>query len=349
MIGVSIVIPVYNAASYLDAAIQSVLRQSFKDWELIVVDDGSTDRSWELLNSFSAHDARIKCIRQRHRGPGVARNRGLAEAKGRYLTFLDADDCLGADDVLVKAVCEMENLNCDCLLMNARAMRCDGSVGETLPWCLRRDLIGNRKRFTPKELGDSLFYAMGPVLWAKLYRREFILESGLSFPPLSRSEDFPFVEMAIGLASIIGVFDQTFIYHRIATPGSLEQTKAADPAAFEKAEKWLWQCIRSRPECGYLLRAAQARAMLRLDYNLRAMSNKIGYSNVVEKARSIRCRIRVSLDGSIPEYSSIQARVDKVLRTPIGGWQSVIYRFRVCLMDNGLAYTLRRIFFGRSR
>lgn len=343
---VSIVIPAYNAALYLAVAIESAIRQSFKDWELIVIDDGSTDGSLELIDSYVARDARIRCVRQDHQGPGAARNRGLAEARGRYLAFLDADDCLGNDDVLFKAVRAMDSLNCECLLMNARAMYNDGSVGEILPWCLRRDLIGNRKRFTPKELGDGLFYAMGPVPWAKLYRRDFLHESGLSFPHLSRSEDFPFVEMAIGLASAVGVLDLTFVCHRIATPGSLEQTKTSDPIAFANAEKWLWRRIRSYPDHARLLRAAQARAMLRLDYNLRAMLTQPCYPEVVGAARSIRCRIRVSSDGTIPGYSSIKARVDKTLRTSIGGWRAVIYRFRVCLADNGWRYTIRRIIFG---
>lgn len=349
MTKVSIVIPTYNAAPYLEAAIRSVLGQSFKDWELIIVDDGSTDESREVLDSHAARDARIRCVRQNHQGPGVARNRGLAEASGRYVAFLDADDRLAADDVLLEAVRAMEGLDCDCLLMNAQAMHSDGSDGDILPWCLRRELIGNRKRFAPKELGDGLFYAMGTVPWAKLFRRDFLLTSRLAFPPLSRSEDFPFVEMAVGLASVVGVLDLPFVSHRIATPGSLEQTKASDPIAFSKAEKWLWRRIRSLPDHARLLRTAQARAMLRLDYNLRATASEPGYSNVAMEARSIRCRIRVSPDGTIPGYGSLKARVDKALKDSIGGWRATIFRLRVCLADNGWRYTLRRIFFGKLK
>lgn len=345
---ISIVVPVYNAASYIGETLQSVLRQSFADWELVIVDDGSTDGSRELLDAYAARDARIRCVCQDHQGPGIARNRGLAEAKGLYLTFLDADDCLGGNDVLLKAVREIENQDCDCLLMNARAMSCDGTIGDMLPWCLRLDLLGNRKRFAPQELGDGLFYAMGSAPWAKLYRRAYLLEADLSFPPLSRSEDFPFVEMAIGLASRIGVLDQAFVFHRVATPNSLEQTKSADPCAFAAAEKWLWRRIRSRPQSECLLRAVQTRAMQRLDYNLRKMSNEDCYAKVVGKARSIRCHIRISHDGTVPEYRSIKARVNKKLRAPIGGWRSKLYRFRACLADNGWRYTLRRIFFGRQ-
>lgn len=348
MSSVSIIIPVYNAEDFLQEALDSLLAQTFSDWEAICIDDGSTDGSRALLDAYAARDARIRCVRQDHQGPGVARNRGLAEAKGRYLAFLDADDRLGADDVLLRAVRAMEGLDVDCLLMNARAMSCDGTAGDVLPWCLRRDLLGNRERFAPQELGDSLFFAMGPAPWAKLYRRAYLLEAGLSFPPLSRSEDFPFVEMAIGLAARIGVLDQAFIFHRVATPGSLEQTKTADPRAFAAAEKWLWRRLRTCTPGGPLMRAVQVRAMLRLDYNLRMTSQDACYAKVVEEARSIRCRIRVASDGTVPGYGSIKARVDKALRAPIGGWRAFVYRFRVCLAENGLRYTLRRIFFGRQ-
>lgn len=90
--GVSIIMPAYNAELYIAQAISSVLYQTFENWELIVVDDGSTDSTLEIV--FSFHDDRIRLIKQENSGVSNARNTGLNLAKGKYITFLDADDIL---------------------------------------------------------------------------------------------------------------------------------------------------------------------------------------------------------------------------------------------------------------
>lgn len=87
---ISVIMPVYNGADYVRKAIESVLNQTISDWELIVVDDGSTDDTLNVLMSFT--DSRISVIQQANQGSSVARNTGLANAQGKYIAFLDADD-----------------------------------------------------------------------------------------------------------------------------------------------------------------------------------------------------------------------------------------------------------------
>ena len=89
---VSIVMPCYNAAAHLAASIDSVHRQSFADWELIIVDDGSSDDSWAVLQAATQSDARIRTFRQANSGAAAARNHGLRQSRGRHIAFLDADD-----------------------------------------------------------------------------------------------------------------------------------------------------------------------------------------------------------------------------------------------------------------
>lgn len=88
----SIVIPVYNVASYLHECLDSVLAQTFADWEAICVDDGSTDGSGAILDKYAAKDRRIRVVHQNNAGVSVARNEGMRQAVGEYLTFLDGDD-----------------------------------------------------------------------------------------------------------------------------------------------------------------------------------------------------------------------------------------------------------------
>ena len=94
---ISIVIPVYNAQSYLADAIQSVLSQTYVDWELVAVDDGSTDRSLEILNDFARRDSRIRVLPMEHAGICRTRNTGIHAARGRYLAALDNDDVMLPD------------------------------------------------------------------------------------------------------------------------------------------------------------------------------------------------------------------------------------------------------------
>lgn len=97
MTKVSIIMPCYNASAYLSEAIESVLSQSYKDWELLIIDDGSTDTSREIAKEYVGIDKRIHLIEQPNSGACRARNNGIEHAKGEYIKFLDADDILDKD------------------------------------------------------------------------------------------------------------------------------------------------------------------------------------------------------------------------------------------------------------
>ena len=94
---ISVIIPVYNAAEYLERSIGSVRNQTYKNLEIITVDDGSKDDSLKLLESFASADSRIKVIRKENGGSSTARNAGLREATGEYIGFIDADDYIEPD------------------------------------------------------------------------------------------------------------------------------------------------------------------------------------------------------------------------------------------------------------
>jgi glycosyltransferase involved in cell wall biosynthesis len=110
---VSIIVPVYNVSCFLPECIKSVLAQSFMDWELILVNDGSTDDSGEICDTFAAADSRIKVIHKQNTGVSDSRNRALDMATGKYILFLDADDFWCSDVFLEEMVklAEEENLD----------------------------------------------------------------------------------------------------------------------------------------------------------------------------------------------------------------------------------------------
>lgn len=100
MVDVSIITPVFNAEQYLSKCIESVLGQIVSNWELLLIDDGSTDNSLAICNRYSSADTRIKVFTQSNQGPSCARNLGISQASGKWICFLDADDWIDSDFLL---------------------------------------------------------------------------------------------------------------------------------------------------------------------------------------------------------------------------------------------------------
>ncbi len=153
MPGISVIVPVYQAEKFLPACVESVTNQTFSDWELLLVDDGCTDRSPAICDRFAAADSRIRALHQpKNAGVSEARNRGLREARGEFIAFLDADDAF-----------EPQTLE---ILWNLRAQ-----AGADTAACAHRNLFPNGN--TSVEL----------VLPAGVYDHEGILE-GIVYPLL---------------------------------------------------------------------------------------------------------------------------------------------------------------------
>jgi len=125
---VSIVMPVYNTEKYIEEAIQSVLMQTYKHWELIVIDDGSTDNTRSIIDTFK--DERMQVISQENAGVSVARNRGLDIANGKYITFVDADDVLPDESLEVRVFFLEQHPLID--IVDGKILVKDSEMNETL-------------------------------------------------------------------------------------------------------------------------------------------------------------------------------------------------------------------------
>jgi len=94
---ISVIVPVYNAERYISRCVDSILKQTYSDWELLLVDDGSKDNSLAILNDYGKKDSRIRTFHQENAGAGAARNVGLENAIGDYIVFIDSDDFVEPD------------------------------------------------------------------------------------------------------------------------------------------------------------------------------------------------------------------------------------------------------------
>ena len=125
MVDISIIIPVYNAEKYLDRCLKSIISQTFKNFEVIMVDDGSVDSSYQICLGYSSADNRIKVIHQDNQGPSVARNTALGEVKGKYLCFVDSDDCYSSNNALQILYNEMEKTQADVFIFSCNRISAD--------------------------------------------------------------------------------------------------------------------------------------------------------------------------------------------------------------------------------
>ena len=101
---VSVIVPVYNTQKFIDRCLKSIIRQTFKDFEIVIINDGSTDNSLDICKSYSLQDDRIRIFTKENGGLASARNAGIAKARGEYIKFVDSDDEI-PDDCLEKHIC----------------------------------------------------------------------------------------------------------------------------------------------------------------------------------------------------------------------------------------------------
>lgn len=214
MVKVSIIMPVYNGSKYLERSILSVINQTFKDIEIICVDDGSEDDSLEVLNGFAEKYDCIRVLTQENQGSGKARNYGMDEAKGEYIGFIDADDEFVDTDSLEKLYETAVKYDADIVsgnlkkLTQARVMVDNPNCIEDNYYCFEKDCI-----ISPEEYG---------VPWAfykNLYKKTFLDEKDVRFRDLIRGQDPVFMAEALAKVDKVYGVKTDFYAYMFPVPG----------------------------------------------------------------------------------------------------------------------------------
>lgn len=169
---ISIIVPVYNAEKTLRRCLDSFFEQHFSDWECIVVNDGSTDNSACICDNYASKDSRFRIIHKTNEGVSVARNIGVDTAKGEWITFVDSDDWLDKEMLMLPSFAEKDAdlLFVDCLIMKG----CDSYVDHYDAAIYSKSQI--QSSYHKLMFRQSM---LGP--WAKFFRREIILKNNLRF------------------------------------------------------------------------------------------------------------------------------------------------------------------------
>jgi len=203
---VSIIVPCFNTARYVDQCLASATSQSYEDLDIVVVDDGSTDDTAAIIKSWRERDPRILVVSQANAGLGAARNAGIAVATGSYLTFLDSDDRLPTD-ALERMVTTIERTGSD--FVTGVAYRFDGDRSwraSLYKRGFREDLERTHVFERPSLLADH-------IICSKLFRRTFWDEHGFTFPEGMLFEDIELATRAHCLARSVDLLaDPTYLW-----------------------------------------------------------------------------------------------------------------------------------------
>lgn len=244
-IELSVIIPVYNGEKYLEETMDSIMSQTFEAFEVICVDDGSTDRSLEILERYQQKEQKVKVLRQNHEGAGAARNRGLINAQGTYVIFLDSDDIFD-QYMLEKIAAKGEKTQADVIVFGAK--RYDNRSGQIInaPWYLRKELIPEKEVFSRKDAEGRLLEITMPHPWTKAFRREYVWKENLRFQNLPNSNDAYFVLVALAAAEKVTAIKEDFVFYRVFREGSLQNKKKNNPLCFLEAYEAVYDELKKR-------------------------------------------------------------------------------------------------------
>ncbi|PWL77272.1 hypothetical protein DBY21_05295 [Candidatus Gastranaerophilales bacterium] len=212
---VSVIVPIYNVSNFLPKCLQSIIEQSFKDIEIICINDGSTDNSLDILNSFARLDERIILINQPNQGVSKARNNGLAAAKGKFLLFIDGDDYI-ASDFIEKLHAKAVKTGADIVASN--------TVYDEGGQLIKNNFISKQTFKINKEIlssiEDKASFAKSVIASGKLYSSEFVRKYNLKFLEGCRFEDNEFSFLASVFAEKIALEKDAELYY-VMHSGSL--------------------------------------------------------------------------------------------------------------------------------
>lgn len=223
---VSVIVPVYNCQDYLPQCMDSILRQSLREIEVICVDDGSKDDSPAILDYYAKRDDRVTVLHQENRYAGVARNNGLQQAHGKYVVFWDGDDFF-REDALQKLYDQAEADKAEICVCGANRYDEESNKELLTSVYLKMQYIPEKRPFSHTDMPEYIFNFATNVPWNKLFLRSFIEEHGLRFQDIKQANDTCFVMQALYLAKWITVTDCKPIYYRYNNAASLTG-KASD-------------------------------------------------------------------------------------------------------------------------
>lgn len=240
---VSIIVPIYKAEEFLSHCVDSILKQTEKDFELILVDDGSPDNSGKLCDEYAKRDSRVKVIHQKNSGVSAARNAGIAAATGNYFGFVDSDDWI-EPDMFEQLLNEAERTGSDVVMCDATTVYDDGRTQADTIMQLSENRILKKSDFTP-----SLLLEMAGSAWRCIYKNDRYSDKLRKYPlafPLGVkfSEDRIFNLYAFGQSNKVCYLKESYYNRFMNVKSAVHRFHQDYFEAYKKAAGGIEQAIR---------------------------------------------------------------------------------------------------------
>ncbi len=212
-IQVSVVLPVYNVAEFLKDCLDSLLVQTMKNIEIICVDDGSTDKSPEIIKEYQKKDPRIHLLQQKNQSAGIARNAGLFQAKGEYVVFLDSDDFFSSE-LLEKMHEKIQENDCDISICSTYYHNHITKINTPMDQFMEVHQFPTQDFFSGKDVPSLAFTPFAITTWNKMFKRTFLERMGLCFQGVFRMNEACFGICSFLKGERINITSKSLVYHR---------------------------------------------------------------------------------------------------------------------------------------
>lgn len=315
---ITIIIPTYNTAKYLPRCFAGILSQTYQNFEVIIIDDGSTDNTEEVVTSYLEQNSNFRYIKQKNGGPGVARNTGIENALGEWTTFIDADDYVEKNylETLLNFALQnnLEVSSCGCVIENPD-LSFRGEASNP-----RKDTVTYTGQLYEDLLGGSMYAGVVTMKLIKTY-----LLKGVPFPPIKYGEDSLFLARIAVHAVIVG-FTPFLGYHYVRIDESATMNKAVRESVIHLDHVWVWAEIyhhrlAMRPRGIEVLMGMYAKTIWQAMTSLAAEDNRAVYD---EKEAFFRENIAVCVDDPSPcIQAEHRALMKQYLESPAACWNSM--------------------------
>lgn len=202
---VSVIMPVYNSETYVSEAIESVCNQSYKNWELLIVNDGSTDHTPQIIDDYSQRDFRIKVFHRKNEGVSMTRNFALSQTTGEYVTFIDSDDVYHLERLEKMLQVFKQHMNCD--IVFSRYKEFTGELNKNVTIGSEKIVIHD-DNILIKVISDSKNHFMcNTMIKSEIAKKE-------KFAPIRFAEDFCYIRDCSWYCRQMAILDEVLYFYR---------------------------------------------------------------------------------------------------------------------------------------
>jgi glycosyltransferase involved in cell wall biosynthesis len=217
----SILVAVFNSADYLPQLCGSIIEQGFHDYEVICINDGSTDNSLAVLNEYSHNNQQFSIYSQVNKGPGYTKDRALSLARGKYVLFLDSDDFI-EPDTLETVIGHAEHTDAQIVGFPYDIFTNEVSGYTLVPDTVNARFLPSSSVFSANSIPQTIFQVLTPEVANKLWLRSFLISNGIHFGDLQYAEDYYVSYWSLAIADrITTVHDKAYYHYRKGHTGAL--------------------------------------------------------------------------------------------------------------------------------